>query len=198
VDPAISLKGRILVVDNYDSFTFNLVHMVESIVQADVEVRRNDAISPEALLQFECVIFSPGPGLPEESPELMALVRAALGADVKVLGVCLGHQALAQATGARLKNLAEVHHGVALPMELKGDACNLFKGIEGPLLAGRYHSWVVDAPSLGADWIVTCADAEGEVMAMRHVSKPIFGIQFHPESVLTPMGKALLKNFLDL
>jgi anthranilate synthase component 2 len=190
--------GRILVVDNYDSFTFNLVHMLESIAQAEVEVRRNDEISPEELHQFQTIIFSPGPGLPAESAELMALVRTALENGIKVLGVCLGHQALAQATGAQLKNLAKVHHGVALPMHLKGEICPLFQGLEGELIAGRYHSWVVDAASLSDEWIVTSRDSEGEVMSMRHRSKPIFGIQFHPESILTPMGENLLRNFLTL
>jgi anthranilate synthase component 2 len=188
--------GRTLVVDNYDSFTFNLVHIVEQILDNHVDVRRNDEILPGQIAGYQSVIFSPGPGLPSESKGLMALVRAALEAECKVLGVCLGHQALAVATGGGLKNLKEVHHGVSLPMQILQEDQILFKGLGPGLLAGRYHSWVVDEASLSEDWIVTSRDGEGEVMAMRHTRLPVFGIQFHPESVLTPDGPEILRNFL--
>lgn len=188
--------GRTLVVDNYDSFTFNLVHIVEQILDNHVDVRRNDEILPGQIAGYQSVIFSPGPGLPSESQGLMALVRAALEAECKVLGVCLGHQALAVATGGALKNLKEVHHGVSLPMHILQEDEILFKGLGPGLLAGRYHSWVVAEASLSEDWIVTSRDGEGEVMAMRHTRLPVFGIQFHPESVLTPDGPEILRNFL--
>lgn len=188
--------GRTLVVDNYDSFTFNLVHIVERILDTDVDVRRNDEIQPEEIAHYDSVIFSPGPGLPSESSGLMALVQAALDSECKVLGVCLGHQALAVSTGGDLKNLKEVHHGVSLPMHVLQDGEILFEGLGSDLLAGRYHSWVVDEKGLSEDWIITCRDTDGEVMAMRHRKLPVFGIQFHPESVLTPKGPDILRNFL--
>jgi anthranilate synthase component 2 len=172
--------------------------MVEAILDEIIEVRRNDEILPSEMRNFDRVIFSPGPGLPSESAPLIALVKASLESNIKVLGVCLGHQALAQATGGKLKNLNDVHHGVSLPMNVLDAQDEIFLGLSKTILAGRYHSWVVDAASLNQDWIVTCKDHEGEVMAMRHRTKPVYGIQFHPESVLTPDGQSILRNFLSI
>ncbi len=186
-----------LVVDNYDSFTFNLVHIVESILDVEIVVRRNDEITPEEISEFDSIIFSPGPGLPNESPALMALIGAALQSGKKVLGVCLGQQALALSTGNKLKNLHQVHHGVAMTMRVDPDSI-LFKDCGEVVAAGRYHSWTVDEKNLSKEWTVTCRDEEGEIMAMQHVSKPVYGIQFHPESVLTPSGPRILENFLRL
>jgi len=189
--------NRILVVDNYDSFTFNLVHMLEAIANEDVDVFRNDELTTSQLTNYEFIVFSPGPGLPEESENLLNLIREAIKLKKKVLGVCLGHQALAKATGGKLKNLTEVHHGIShsLVVEIKEP---LFNDLPNPFKVGRYHSWVVDLESLSDQWCVTCRDEEGEIMGMNHRELPVFGIQFHPESVLSPNGKVILKNFLQV
>jgi len=189
--------NRILVVDNYDSFTFNLVHMLEAIADEDVDVFRNDELKLSQLAAYEFIVFSPGPGLPEESENLLTLIAEAIRLKKRVLGVCLGHQALAKATGAQLKNLSEVHHGVShsLFVEIRDP---LFHDLPTQFKVGRYHSWVVDGDCLPDQWRVTCRDEAGEIMGMIHRELPVFGIQFHPESVLCPNGKVILKNFLQV
>ncbi|MGB6036757.1 MAG: aminodeoxychorismate/anthranilate synthase component II [Cryomorphaceae bacterium] len=189
--------NRILVVDNYDSFTFNLVHMLEAIADEYVDVFRNDDVTTSQLANYEFIVFSPGPGLPEESENLLILIAEAIRLKKKVLGVCLGHQALAKATGGQLKNLSEVHHGVShsLLVEIKEP---LFSDLPTEFKVGRYHSWVVDGDTLPDQWYITCRDEAGEIMGMNHRELPVFGIQFHPESVLSPQGKSILKNFLKV
>lgn len=189
--------NRILVVDNYDSFTFNLVHMLEAIANEDVDVHRNDELSLAELTGYEIIVFSPGPGLPAESGKLLDLISESIRLKKKILGVCLGHQALAEATGGTLKNLGKVHHGVSHPLEVNLHD-PLFKNLPNPLNVGRYHSWVVEGESLPDQWQVNCRDEDGEIMGMTHRKLPIFGIQFHPESVLSPEGMTILKNFLDV
>jgi len=189
--------NRILVIDNYDSFTFNLVHMLEAIADEDVDVFRNDELALSQLAEYEFIVFSPGPGLPAESENLLNLTSEALRLEKKILGVCLGQQALAVATGGKLKNLSQVHHGVSHIIKVDTDSL-LFKELPSAFLVGRYHSWVVDGESLSDQWHVTCRDEEGEIMGMNHRVLPVFGIQFHPESVLSPLGKTILKNFLEV
>jgi anthranilate synthase component 2 len=189
--------NRILVVDNYDSFTFNLVHMLEAIADEDVDVFRNDELSLSQLAKYEFIVFSPGPGLPAESENLLILIFEAIKLKKKILGVCLGHQALAEATGGKLKNLSEIHHGVSHSLFIEVQE-SLFSGLPAQCKVGRYHSWVVDSASLPDQWQVTCRDEEGEIMGMNHRTLPVFGIQFHPESVLSPLGKIILKNFLEV
>jgi len=188
--------GRILVVDNYDSFTYNLVHLVETLTDDEVTVRRNDKVEERELGDFEYIIFSPGPGLPEESNQLLALVKEAFRLEKRVLGVCLGHQAMALVSGASLKNLTSVHHGVAHRV-FSTNGSNLFKGLKADFTIGRYHSWVVNEEGLSKDWMITCRDDCDEVMGIEHRSKPFFGVQFHPESVLTTDGLTILGNFLS-
>lgn len=195
---------RILLVDNYDSFTYNLVHAIEAVADENVEVRRVDHISLPDLKDFQILIFSPGPGLPTESPNLIPLISEAMRLEKPILGVCLGMQALAVADGGALKNLKHVHHGVANPLLLSNPESVLFKNCapkDPPLSAGvevgRYHSWVVDRNRLSSHWKITSHDADGEIMSIEHRDKPFFGIQFHPESVLTPAGRSILKNFFD-
>lgn len=188
--------ARILIVDNYDSFTFNLSHLLEAVSGSRVDVHRSDAISSEALRNYSHIIISPGPGLPDESKALMDLVQASLVLCVPVLGVCLGHQALALATGGSLKNLDTVHHGVAIETRVSDVECPLFRKMDQRFLSGRYHSWVVHGEALPACWKVTALDPQREIMAMRHENGKVFGIQFHPESVLTPNGRMLLENFV--
>lgn len=189
-------RSQTLIVDNYDSFTFNLVHLIEAILDEEVVVKRVDDIPLSEIADYKNIIFSPGSGLPHESPNLLNLVRESMRLNKRVLGVCLGLQAMAIVEGAALKNLKEVHHGVSHPINILGTESRLFKKCIAPLLVGRYHSWMIDEAKLPDHWIITSRDQAGEVMSIEHKSKPFYGIQFHPESVLTPEGTEILKSFL--
>lgn len=186
-----------LVVDNYDSFTYNLVHILEDILQEDLDVLRVDEVDINSLVNYDSVILSPGPGLPDESKNLMPIAKNLLSLKKKTLGVCLGMQALALATGMKLKNLNDVHHGVSHELINPNLGTQLYRDIESPLMVGRYHSWVVDESSIKDGWLVTAKDAEGEIMSMEHAGSKFFAIQYHPESVLTPQGRKILRNYLD-
>lgn len=185
-----------LIVDNYDSFTFNLVHIIEALLDQDVVVKRVDEISTEDLQQFQNIVFSPGPGLPHESPNLLNLIKAAMDQEKRVLGVCLGLQAMAVAEGAELRNLDTVHHGVSEVIRVLHPDSILYRKCDSELFIGRYHSWVVNDEKLPDSWLVTSRDEHGEVMSMEHREKPFYGIQYHPESVLTPQGRTILEGFL--
>jgi anthranilate synthase/aminodeoxychorismate synthase-like glutamine amidotransferase len=184
---------RVLVIDNYDSFTYNLVQYLGEL-GAEIEVVRNDAARAEELVERkpDRVVVSPGPCTPDESGVSPDAIRSFAEAGVPVLGVCLGHQALAQAFGGRVVRGRPIH-GKTAPVE--HDGRTIFDGLESPLVAGRYHSLVVD-PDL-PDCLERSAHYEGTVMAVRHRELPAEGVQFHPESVLTADGKRLLKNFLE-
>ncbi|MDO9633995.1 MAG: aminodeoxychorismate/anthranilate synthase component II [Paludibacter sp.] len=186
---------KILVFDNYDSFTYNLVHAVKKLGYKDVEVHRNDQIALEEIARFDKIILSPGPGLPAESGILLDLIRTY--APVKSsLGVCLGEQAIAEAFGGTLFNLPEVFHGVTSNIHvLKQDL--LFRNLPETMVVGRYHSWAVEKESLPACIEVTAVDDAGLIMALAHKSYDVRGVQFHPESVLTPEGETMLKNWLE-
>ncbi len=188
---------RPLVVDNYDSFTYNLVHLLEAFSDGDVDVFRPENLTDELLDAAEFVVFSPGPGLPGEMPQLLHWISRALNTHKKTLGVCLGHQALAVVTGGALKNMETVYHGVSHVIKVDVNSV-LFKGMPASISVGRYHSWLVEESRLQDDWRVEARDNAGEVMAMRHRERPVFGLQFHPESVLTPTGKAIIQNFLSV
>lgn len=189
---------RILVADCYDSFTFNLSHALEAVSGQKVDVHRFDAISLSALVQYSHIVFSPGPGLPGHRPHLLSLVQAALALPIKVLGVCLGHQALAVATGGVLRNLEAVHHGVAHRLTQQSPGGVLFRELPWAFEAGRYHSWVVSEEGLPSCWRVTLRDGQGEIMAMEHLTANVHGIQFHPESIMTPHGRDILSAFVRL
>jgi len=192
----------LLVIDNYDSFTYNLVQILGQLLReagrTDVPLRvvRNDAVDLENIMAMEpsAVVISPGPGRPEEAGITIPAIRA-LSGRTPLLGVCLGHQAIAAAFGGRVVRAGRLMHGKASPVLHQGDA--LFAGLPSPFMAGRYHSLLVAEP-LPEPLMVTARTPEGEIMALRHRHHPTFGIQFHPESVLTPEGVRLLRNFLRI
>lgn len=186
---------KIAIIDNYDSFTYNLAHMVKAL-GTEVTVLRNDTFPIEALQPFDKLILSPGPGIPSEAGLLTEVVRTY--APLKpILGVCLGEQAIGEVFGGRLINLSEVFHGVQTPVRILPDAGEyLFEGLPTEIPVGRYHSWVVDADGLPSSLRVTALSGEGQIMALRHERWDTHGIQFHPESVLTPDGERIIHNFL--
>ncbi len=186
---------KTVIIDNYDSFTYNLAHLVKAL-GAEVTVLRNDQFSIEALEAYDKIILSPGPGIPSEAGLLLDVIKTYAGRK-PMLGVCLGHQAIGEAFGARLENLSEVFHGVATPAHIVADD-PIFCGLPKTFTVGRYHSWVVATDQFPDCLTVTAVSDEGQVMALRHKEYDIHGIQFHPESVLTPEGSIIIKNFIDL
>jgi anthranilate synthase component 2 len=187
---------KILVLDNYDSFTYNLVQYVQELLGQEVAVFRNDAIALDEVAAYDGIILSPGPGLPAEAGIMPALIER-YAPTKHILGVCLGHQAIGEAFGAGLRNLQQVYHGMETPIFHPNEAGDvLLEGLPSPFNAGRYHSWVVDEQNFPQALKITARDAEGEIMAMRHRKFGVFGVQFHPESIMTAEGKPLLNNFL--
>ena len=184
---------RIIIIDNYDSFTYNLSHLVKEL-GADVTVVRNDQFSLDDIEVFDKIILSPGPGIPSEAGLLLDVIRHYAGKK-PILGVCLGHQAIGEVFGAKLENLSEVFHGVATPCRIVADDL-LFQGLPDELTVGRYHSWVVSRENFPECLEVTAVSNEGQIMALRHREYDVRGIQFHPESVLTPEGKEMISNWL--
>ncbi|MFT3980015.1 MAG: aminodeoxychorismate/anthranilate synthase component II [Ferruginibacter sp.] len=187
---------KILVFDNYDSFTYNLVHLVEKIIHGKVEVFRNDEIALEKVADYDRIILSPGPGIPEEAGLLLPLIKM-YAPSKSILGVCLGHQAIGEAFGGALINLDTVYHGIATPISIM-DKSGILKGLNDTEEVGRYHSWIVDEKKLPADLMVTARDENGYIMAMRHKQYDVQGVQFHPESVLTPCGEKIIRNWLNI
>ncbi|MEI6086933.1 MAG: aminodeoxychorismate/anthranilate synthase component II [Bacteroidota bacterium] len=193
---------KILVFDNYDSFTYNLVHMVEKITKQKVDVFRNDELPLEKVKEYDKIILSPGPGIPSEAGLLLPLIKE-YAASKSILGVCLGHQAIGEAFGAALTNLSSPFHGIATPIQLVDDRKNanlnvnsLFEGMSLEFIVGRYHSWVVSDQNFPSDLTITATEANGFIMALEHKNYDVQGVQFHPESVLTPTGETILKNWL--
>lgn len=187
---------KIVIIDNYDSFTYNLSHLVKEL-GAEVTVLRNDVFQLEDLQAFDKIILSPGPGVPFEAGLLLDVIKAYAGKK-PILGVCLGEQAIGEAFGAKLTNLSEVFHGVQTPILIKNEAPDyIFDGLPDEVLVGRYHSWVVDTDGFPECLEITAVSQEGFIMALKHKEYDIHGIQFHPESVLTPDGKTMVANFLN-
>ncbi|MFM7672571.1 MAG: anthranilate synthase component II [Bacteroidota bacterium] len=188
----------ILVLDNYDSFTYNLVHLLESIADHPVVVKRNDAIDEQDLRVFKKLILSPGPGLPQEAGRMMDLL-AKVPDEMPVLGVCLGMQALALHTGGNLFQLTDVQHGIDTRIQLEkgNDRLGLYQGLPAQLTVGRYHSWMVSPENLPTEWLITAVDQQNRIMSMTHAQKNWQGVQYHPESVLTPDGRRILQNWLQ-
>ena len=187
---------KILLFDNYDSFTYNLLHILKEL-GADVEVFRNDKITLDEVDRFDKIVLSPGPGIPEGAGILLPLIRR-YAPTKSILGVCLGEQAIGEAFGAKLINLTEVHHGVCSDVRVVAND-PLFNGLDRTLRVGRYHSWVVSKEDLPDCLEITAEDTEeGQIMGLRHKEYNVRGIQFHPESVLTPQGKEIIKNWLSI
>lgn len=185
---------RILVFDNYDSFTYNVVHAVKSLGYSNVEVHRNDKIALEDIAAFDKIILSPGPGIPSESGILLDVIKT-YAPTKSIFGICLGEQAIGEAFGATLVNLPEVYHGISSDIDIvKEDV--LFEEMPTKIKVGRYHSWAVNKEGLPDCLEVTAETEDGMVMALRHKTYDVRGVQFHPESVLTPMGKQIIANFL--
>lgn len=195
---------KILVFDNYDSFTYNLVHLVEKIMHEKPDVFRNDEIPLEKVREYDKIILSPGPGIPEEAGLLLPLIKDC--APFKsILGVCLGHQAIGEAFGGTLENLSKVYHGVATPVHLlnrldksfAGPGPDLFRGLPETFEVGRYHSWIIRKNDLPECLEITSEDENGWIMSLRHKTYDVQGVQFHPESVLTPQGERIIRNWLN-
>lgn len=186
---------RTAVIDNYDSFTYNLVHIVKE-TGTEVSVFRNDQFQLKDLEPFDNIILSPGPGIPSEAGLLLDVIRQYKNSK-PMLGVCLGHQAIGEVYGAKLQNLHEVYHGVATPIDIIADD-PIFSGLPRRFEAGRYHSWAISSEGFPDCLEVTAKSDDECIMAIRHRSHPIHGIQFHPESVLTPMGKKIIQNFMQI
>ena len=190
---------RILVFDNYDSFTYNLVHLVEKITHKKVDVFRNDQIPMEKIKEYDKIILSPGPGIPVEAGILLPLIQE-YAPSKSILGVCLGHQAIGQAFGGNLTNLTSVYHGVSTPVNVvehrQHGANGLFSGMPEEMEVGRYHSWIISKENFPEELEITAVDENGLIMALQHKNYDVQGVQFHPESVLTPLGEQLLRNWL--
>jgi anthranilate synthase component 2 len=186
---------KILVLDNYDSFTYNLVQYIERVVKEPVDVRRNDQISLEEISFYDKILISPGPGIPEEAGITLELIRK-YGATKSILGVCLGHQAIAEAFGGSITNLSTVYHGVMGQMKQTKAGDYLFEGVPTEFDAGRYHSWVVEPDTFPSQLEVTVENDEGYIMALRHREYDVKGVQFHPESVLTEYGGRMILNWV--
>ena len=187
---------KILVFDNYDSFTYNLVHLVEKITNEKVSVFRNDEISLEEVKAYDKIILSPGPGIPEEAGLLLDLIKE-YAATKSILGVCLGHQAIGEAFGGTLINLDKVYHGVATSINILNEEAPILKGLGKQIEVGRYHSWILSKDNFPADLEITAEDENGYIMALQHKTFDVQGVQFHPESVLTPIGEKLMRNWLN-
>ena len=186
---------KILMIDNYDSFTYNLVHMLETFDGLSVVVKRNDQLTLDEVTPFDKIVLSPGPGIPSEAGRMPEIVRA-FAETKSILGVCLGHQCIGELFGGTLLNIKAPIHGKATPIEITDPSEGLFKGLPQRFSVGRYHSWVVQNEGLPQELVVTATDDEGSIMALRHTRLDVRGVQFHPESILTEHGRAMLENWI--
>ncbi len=186
---------KILMIDNYDSFTYNLVQYLRELTGKTIKVVRNDEVSVEFVKDYDCIFISPGPGVPQGSGIILDVIRT-YAATKSIFGVCLGLQAIGVAFGGDLINLDQVYHGVHTPVTITDPAESIFEGLNSPFQAGRYHSWVVNTKTLPVELNITAIDDLGMIMAASHNTYHVKGVQFHPESVLTPDGKKIMANFL--
>lgn len=191
------MNKQILVIDNYDSFTYNLVQILEELNDGHVTVVRNDKFDMQEVDKYDYIVLSPGPGIPDEAGNLKAFIKR-YASSKKILGVCLGLQAIGEVFGAELKNLAHVYHGVQSQFHKSYDHSVILDGIDTEFAGGRYHSWVINKDTLTDDFHITCQDDTGEIMGIEHKEYKIYAVQFHPESILTPDGRRMVENFLNV
>lgn len=189
--------SRILIIDCFDSFTFNIHHYLDEVNSGNCDVVRYDDFRPDTIRNYSHVVISPGPGLPSHYPLLNSAIEACRHGSISLLGVCLGLQAIAEHFGGSLHNLSKVLHGVHSPIEVS-PGCALFHSLETPLEVGHYHSWVVSEEDFPEVLRITSRTREGLIMSVEHRELPIHGVQFHPESIMTAGGKTMLKNWLEL
>ena len=187
--------NKTLVLDNYDSFTYNLVHQLEKITGDRPDVYRNDEIKIDDIGNYDRILISPGPGIPSEAGICLEAIRK-YGSQKSILGICLGHQAICEAFGGKLLNLSTVFHGIASPVKIKDPDDSLFKNIPPIIMAGRYHSWVASKKHLPDCFKITCEDENGIIMGITHLEYDVRGLQFHPESVLTDFGIEIIRNWI--
>ena len=187
---------KILVLDNYDSFTYNLVQYITELTGETPSVFRNDKIPLDDVDDYDCIILSPGPGLPSDAGIMPALIKR-YAPTKRIFGVCLGQQAIGEAFGGTLYNLPKVYHGIATPIQIVDKNEAIFKNVPSEILVGRYHSWAVVRETLPTELKITAVDTEGVIMALSHVEYDVKGVQFHPESIMTDYGKQILRDFLQ-
>lgn len=188
---------RILVIDNYDSFTYNLVAYIERLTGNNPSVFRNDEITLDEVDDYDKILLSPGPGIPVDAGICIDLIKR-YAPSKSILGVCLGHQAICEAFGGKILNLSNVYHGIASPVIITDPDELLFRNIPDPIIAGRYHSWVVSGDDLPGCFTVTCKDESGIIMGISHKEYDVRGLQFHPESVLTENGIDIISNWINI
>src|SRR5690554_4045445 len=188
--------NSVLIIDNYDSFTYNLVHVIRKLSDCRVDVFRNDQIELDEIEKYDRIVLSLGPGLPEEAVRLLEIIKNYAGKK-SILGVCLGHQAIGVVFGGKLQNMNRVIHGIATTINVTAAETYLFNELPKTFNAGRYHSWIVQKENLPSCFEVTSYDDEGDIMSMKHKEYDLEGVQFHPESVLTPLGEKIIENWLN-
>lgn len=188
---------KILVLDNYDSFTYNLVHYIEANENYEVDVFRNDEISLDEVDKYDTIVLSPGPGLPEEAGILKELIKR-YAPTKKILGVCLGMQAVGEVYGGKLENLNNVYHGVATDLSVIDSSDLIYKGLPQNFKVGRYHSWVISKENFPAELTITAVEENNQIMSLKHKDYKLYGVQYHPESILTEHGKEIINNFLAI
>lgn len=190
------IKMKILILDNYDSFTYNLVHMVEDITGNLPDVFRNDEIEVEEISRYDVIILSPGPGIPDEAGVLKEVIATYAGKK-PIFGVCLGLQAITEVFGGKIENMGDVFHGVATEMTVSKKDATIFKNIPTKFDAARYHSWIASKENFPSELEITAIDEDGEIQAIEHKEFPISAVQFHPESILTEVGEEIVRNFIN-
>ncbi len=190
------MKEKVLILDNYDSFTYNIAHYVDENPNYKAIVIRNDAITLEEVNKFNTIILSPGPGLPKDAGITNALIKK-YASTKKILGVCLGMQAIGEVFGGKLKNMETVYHGVASPIKISEKNTIIYKGLPNSFMVGRYHSWIIHKKSFPDILKITAQTKQDEIMSIKHKEYAVFGVQYHPESILTEYGKEIISNFLN-
>jgi len=186
---------KILVLDNYDSFTYNLVEYIRCLTNSELDVYRNDEIAIKDIDNYQKIVLSPGPGIPDEAGVLKDLIKI-YGAQKSILGICLGHQAIAEVYGGTIRNLSEVYHGISTKIINDRINSSLLYTLPKRFEAGRYHSWIVEEETLPDCFEITCKDKNGIIMGIIHKTYRVEGVQFHPESILTPLGMKMIENWL--